>query len=147
MRINSYLIRSKSQGISDTYSIGILRILLDSDSQFRIIGNSQSDTLSCTFSVPVAACTFDTWGTDRNSSPLVSTARSTHACRARAPRGASACVGATVAWNCAAEVSCLSGYPLCTVVALGVLSVLQFRVPSPLFRLRGGVGTAGGVRA
>ena len=42
------------QGISDTYSIGILRILLDSDSQFRIIGNSHSDTLSCTFSVPVA---------------------------------------------------------------------------------------------
>ena len=36
------------QGISSTYSTGTLRILLNSDSQFRIIGNSLSDTLSCT---------------------------------------------------------------------------------------------------
>ena len=36
------------QGISSTYSIGILRILLDSDWQFRITRKSLSNTLSCT---------------------------------------------------------------------------------------------------
>ena len=56
------------QGISNTYSIGILRILLDSDSQFRIIGNSHADTLSCTFSVPVAC----TWGTEIPLSSVLS---------------------------------------------------------------------------